>query len=264
MRFKELILPLKIEEEELVEKFYEEGFFNFAIEEDKKGKKVLKIYLREGEPLPDFLKDWEIVDEKITTPKDWIVELEPFEIVEGIFIDPTEKINRRDAIVIKLSPGVAFGTGLHPTTRMSVFFLKKYLKEGNTVLDVGCGTGILAIAAKKLGASRVVAVDVDEQAVEVAEENVRKNDVDVLVKWSDLLSEVEGTFDIVVSNILAEIHVKLLEDVNRVTHRDSMLILSGIVDRKEDMVKRKASEHGWNVLERKQEREWVTLVMKRS
>ena len=84
------------------------------------------------------------------------------------------------------------------------------------------------------------------------------------MKWSDLLSEVEGTFDIVVSNILAEIHVKLLEDVNRVTHRDSMLILSGIVDKKEDMVKRKASEHGWNVLERKQEREWVTLVMKRS
>lgn len=132
------------------------------------------------------------------------------------------------------------------------------------MVDVGCGTGILAIVAKKLGASYVMAVDVDEQAVEVAKENVQKNSVDVIVKRSDLLSEVDGVFDLVVSNILAEIHLRLLEDVDRITHERSILILSGIVDTKENMVREKASKKGWNLLERKQEREWVTLVMKRS
>ncbi|MDK2950297.1 MAG: ribosomal protein methyltransferase, partial [Thermotoga sp.] len=84
------------------------------------------------------------------------------------------------------------------------------------------------------------------------------------VKRSDLLSEVDGVFDLVVSNILAEIHLRLLEDVDRITHERSILILSGIVDTKENMVREKASKKGWNLLERKQEREWVTLVMKRS
>nr|O86951.2 RecName: Full=Ribosomal protein L11 methyltransferase; Short=L11 Mtase [Thermotoga neapolitana] len=264
MRFKELVFLLKIDEEELLEKLYEEGFFNFAIEENKEGDRLLRVYLREGETLPSFLSNWKILDERLTTPKDWMVELEPFEIVEDVVVDPTEKVTRTDKIVVKLSPGVAFGTGLHPTTQMSVLFLKKYLKKGDRVVDVGCGTGILAIVAKKLGASYVLAVDVDEQAVEVAKENVQKNSVDVTVKRSDLLSEVEGVFDLVVSNILAEIHLRLLEDVSRVTHEKSILILSGIVDTKEDMVREKAQKKGWNLLERKQEREWVTLVMKRS
>ncbi|MCD6552171.1 50S ribosomal protein L11 methyltransferase [Thermotoga sp.] len=264
MRFRELVFPLRMKEEELLERFYQEEFFCFVIEEDKRGNRLLKVYLQEWETLPSFLSNWKPLNEKVTTPKDWTVELEPFEIVEGVVIDPTEKMVRRDKIVVKLSPGIAFGTGLHPTTQMSVFFLKRYLRENSRVLDVGCGTGILAIISKKLGASFVMAVDVDEQAVEIAKENAWKNNVDMIVKRSDLLIEVEGVFDLVVSNILAEIHLKLLEDVNRVTHEESVLILSGIVDTKEDIVREKAREKGWSLLERKQEREWVTLVMKRS
>ncbi|PLV59817.1 50S ribosomal protein L11 methyltransferase [Thermotoga sp. KOL6] len=265
MKFKEIIFSLKEDEEKLVDTFYREEFFNFAIEEDEKGNKFLKVYLREGETLPDFLKNLDTLEERITSPGDWTVELEPFEITEGIIIDPTEKLKEYEygKIVIKLSPGLAFGTGLHPTTRMSAYFLKKYLKENDKVLDVGTGTGILAIIAKKLGASLVIAVDVDDQAVEVAKENVEKNDVDVIVKNSDLLSKVDGVYDIVVSNILAEVLLKLLTEVNRVTHENSVLILSGVVERKEYMIKEKAYKEGWNTVERKQEREWVTLVMKR-
>lgn len=267
MKFKELTFLLLGDPEVWLEKLYQEEFFDFSLEEER-GQKLLKVYLRHDQDVPDFLKSEELIftGERTTTPKDWMVSFEPFEMVDGIVVNPGDASlkDSRGKLVVWITPGLAFGTGQHPTTKMCARFLKKYVKEGDSVLDVGCGTGILAIVAKKLGASRVVAVDSDEIAVEVAMENAKKNEVEILIKKSDLLEEVEGVFDVIVSNILAEVHVRLFRDVNRVTHERSTLILSGIVSEKESLVCEKAREAGWHPVEREQEGEWIALVMKRS
>ena len=138
--------------------------------------------------------------------EDWVrltqAQFEPMEIGARLWIGPTWRRAAPGRIAVRIDPGFAFGTGTHPTTRLVLAFLERLLAGGESVLDYGCGSGILAIAAAKLGAARVDGVDVDPQAVETAAANARANAVAMRAMLPDALAET--TYDIVVSNILAQ------------------------------------------------------------
>ncbi len=193
-------------------------------------------------------------------PEDWFKNIitEPFEMIDGIIVDPEnhDLSDLKGKIILKIPQGLAFGTGLHQTTKMSADYLRKYLKLGMDVLDLGCGSGILAILAKKLGANRVVAVDNDPLAVDVARENAERNGVDIDVRLSDLFSDVEGKFDIIVSNIIAEILVERLKGAKMFLKEDGGVILSGIISPKINLFE------NYNIIEKTVIDEWCALVIK--
>jgi len=171
---------------------------------------------------------------------------------------------RPDDIVIELDPGMAFGTGLHPSTRLCLIALEKHLRPGMRVLDVGTGSGILAIAAARLGASSVLALDIDPLAVKVARANVATNQVERLVSvepgsWP--IAEPHRTFDLLLVNILAETIVELLhKGLLRCLGEAGLLVASGIINSQEARVVEALGAQGVDLVERLQEEDWVALV----
>lgn len=166
----------------------------------------------------------------------------PVKISERFTIVPTwenyEKVST-DELIIELDPGMAFGTGTHPTTVMSLQALERTVKAGDTVIDVGTGSGVLSIGAALLGASNVQALDLDEVAVRSARENIELNQVGnvVTVGQNNLLQGIEGPVDIVVANILAEVIVRFVDDAAKVLKPGGMFITSGIISAKKKMSK---------------------------
>ena len=158
---------------------------------------------------------------------------------------------------------MAFGTGTHETTRMCIQSLEKYVKEDSTVFDVGCGSGILAIAAAKLGSKMAVGVDLDPVAVESAKENVGYNNLEnIQILYGNLVEVIDGKADIVVANIIAEIICILTEDVKRVLKDNGYFITSGIIHDRVDMVTKKLEETGFEVIEINKDGEWNCIVAK--
>lgn len=166
----------------------------------------------------------------------WKKYYKPVKVSERITIKPTweEYQPSSDELIIELDPGMAFGTGTHPTTILSLQALERYLNSKDLVLDVGSGSGILSIAAAKLGASHVYAYDLDEVAVTSTQNNSTLNETDerITVQKNDLLKDVEQEPDVIVSNILAEIIIQLTEDAFHLLKPNGLLITSGIIQRK--------------------------------
>jgi len=158
---------------------------------------------------------------------------------------------------------MAFGTGTHETTRMCIQSLEEYVKADSTVFDVGCGSGILAIAAAKLGAKMAVGVDLDPVAVESAKENVGYNNLDnIQILYGNLVEVIDGKADIVVANIIAEVICILTEDVKRVLKDNGYFITSGIIHDRVEMVTKKLEETGFEVIEINKDGEWNCIVAK--
>jgi ribosomal protein L11 methyltransferase len=158
-------------------------------------------------------------------------------------------------VVIRLDPGMAFGTGQHETTRMCLEALERAVAPGDTVLDLGCGSGILAIAAARLGASEVVALDVDQDAARITAENALLNRVDGLVRvatgslgerWP-FAEPPERRFDIVVANILARVIVELAPDISSILRRGGRLIASGIIAAREAELRVACNDNGLTI-----------------
>ena len=155
---------------------------------------------------------------------------------------------------------MAFGTGTHETTRLCMQFLEEYVTPSSTILDVGCGSGILSITGLLLGARHAVGVDIDELAVKVAGENAALNRIteeQAEFLCGDLTEQVSGQYDIICANI-----IKLCETVTQFMHKDSVLLCSGIIDQREDDVLLALSSAGLNVLEIKRENGWVAISCK--
>jgi len=192
-------------------------------------------------------------------------------------VKPTweEYAKNDDDIVLELDPGMAFGTGTHPSTRLCMEILEKiFFHEGDyrdtssndqlNVLDVGTGSGILAITAAKLGAVQVTAIDIDPQAVTVALENIVMNGVDNQVTVSDNpLGKITGRYDIVLANILAEELVKMAPELIKRMSPGGFLILSGILTEKEDIVVQGFSTRETSLAEISREAEWSCLTYRR-
>lgn len=172
--------------------------------------------------------------------------------------DPLEKI-------ITLDPGMAFGTGTHPTTSLSLTALETVLRGGETLLDVGTGSGVLSIAAKYLGAKDVYAFDLDEVAVRSAKENMDMNEVakDVHVSANDLLKGIEIESDVIVANILADIILLMIRDAWRLLKQTGTLIVSGIIEEKKQMVLDAMIEQGFIVDQIFQQKDWYAIILKK-
>jgi ribosomal protein L11 methyltransferase len=194
----------------------------------------------------------------------WKEHMSVLHIGRCIVIKPSWKqyLPKDDEILVELDPGMAFGTGLHPTTRLCLVALEDLIQPGMEVLDLGTGSGILAIAAAKLGATRVLAVDKDPLAVQVARENVRANDVDGVVQVVDGgLEAVEGTYDLVVVNILARVIRELLAGgLVRHARSSAPLVLAGILEEQVLELNGAATQAGLLLAEQRQIDDWVCLV----
>jgi len=187
-------------------------------------------------------------------------------IGQRIVIKPTwqEYDPQLDDVIIELDPGMAFGTGLHPTTQMCLQALEEHLKPGDRVLDLGTGSGILAIAAARLGAGSVQALDNDPIAVKVAQANVESNGVqNVVTVELGSLDKATGEFDLVLVNILARVIIELAGQglVERV-RPSGLMVLAGLVVEQEAEVVAALREHNVEIVERRQEKDWVALVGK--
>ncbi|MBI5574916.1 MAG: 50S ribosomal protein L11 methyltransferase [Deltaproteobacteria bacterium] len=172
-----------------------------------------------------------------------------------------------DEVVLTIDPGQAFGTGTHETTRLCMQFLEEVFGSGvphGRVLDVGTGTGILGIAALRLGADCALGIDTDPKAVEVAEENAKINGVaDRFAATFRPLSAAEGTFDVVIANILAEILIDMKGEIAARCAPGGLMILSGILDEKGDWVEEEFRSEGARPVGRKTDGQWTALLLRR-
>jgi ribosomal protein L11 methyltransferase len=198
----------------------------------------------------------------------WKKRLKVLRIGEHIVIQPSWLDYRPEPedVVIQLDPGMAFGTGLHPTTQLCLSALEEHVRPGTDVLDLGTGSGILAIAAARLKARHVLAVDHDQQAVKVARDNVATNRVQETVRVRQgSLPDVSGRYALVVVNILARVIVEMVQGgLSKRLRPDGVLIAAGItVDKVSDVVV--AFERGGlELIDQRQKGDWVSLVAKRS
>lgn len=193
----------------------------------------------------------------------WKKYYKPTKIGEKIVIKPIweEYKSQNDEIIVEMDPGMAFGTGTHETTRMCIEALEKYVTKDTTVYDIGTGSGILAITAAKLGAGKVVGVDLDPVAVDSAKSNVGFNNLsNIDILHGNLMEVVEGKAEIVVANIIAEVIIFLSDEVKKFLKPDGYFISSGIIkDRKDDVVK-KLTSIGFNIIEVNTLGEWVCIT----
>lgn len=198
----------------------------------------------------------------------WKKYFYPQKISNRFVVKPTwrEYTPEGDELILELDPGRAFGTGTHPTTSLCIKLMEENIKEGDTVIDVGTGSGILMIAAEKLKASKIVGTDIDPMAVEVAKENLILNKVDTekaKAYAGDLVTVVkEEKFDVVVANILADVLLILLKDISRVVKKDGLVIFSGIIEDKLIEMKKEIENVGLTILEVKEDKEWRAILMR--
>ena len=195
----------------------------------------------------------------------WKAFFKPEKITKNIVVKPIWKdySRNRDEIVLEIDPGMAFGTGTHPTTCMCIAMIEKYLKKDGSFLDVGTGSGILMVAAAKLGASKVWGTDNDNVAVDVACKNLIQNRISEStfnILTTHLLDTVTERFDLVAANLTTTVVLSLLDDIKRVLAPNGLLICSGIIEADKKKVLEKMAEQGFEVIEVLIKESWVLFV----
>ncbi|WLR46220.1 50S ribosomal protein L11 methyltransferase [Halobacillus litoralis] len=198
----------------------------------------------------------------------WKKYYKPVKISEKITIIPTWEDYTpvsSDEIIIEMDPGMAFGTGTHPTTVLSIQALEQYLEKGDKVLDIGAGSGILSVASVLLGAEHAYAYDLDDVAVSSTKNNAALNGVEdrVTSKLNDLLEGVDWEADLIVSNILAEIIIKFTDDAYRVVKPGGYFITCGIISGRKEMVREQLIQSGFEIVETNKMEDWVSIIAKK-
>ncbi|MBQ8080451.1 MAG: 50S ribosomal protein L11 methyltransferase, partial [Clostridia bacterium] len=199
--------------------------------------------------------------------ENWKQYFKPFRVGERLVVKPTWETweGRPDDLIIEIDPGMAFGTGTHETTALCISLIEKYYRGGR-LLDVGTGSGILAIAAALLGAKDVLAVDIDPDAVRVAQENVANNRLQnvVTVREGDLLQGLHETFDFAAANILAPVICMLAAPLTKHLTPGGLFVCSGIIAEAEEDVHAALSAAGYEILEILHKGDWVAFAARRS
>ena len=208
-------------------------------------------------------------DEQTIRELDWENEwkhyFHPFRASEKFTIVPSwETYQQEDdsELCIELDPGMAFGTGDHPTTSMCLKAIEAYVKSSDSVIDVGTGSGILSIAAHLLGVKRIKALDVDEMAVRVAKENFQKNNCEYAIEAvpGNLLKEETEKFDVVIANILAHIIEEMIDDAYNTLNKDGYFITSGIIEEKHEAIVEHMKRSGFEIVSINHDNIWVFIV----
>jgi ribosomal protein L11 methyltransferase len=212
--------------------------------------------------------------QKMSDDQDWAHNwkkyYKPFAISKRMVVKPIwEDINawpdfRNAEIIIDIDPGMAFGSGTHETTSLCMKAIEKYTKPEDSFVDIGCGSGILGIAAAKLGAGKGILIDIDSSACKIARENVMSNRVEdqLEVIQGDLLENVSAKVDFAVANIFAEIIISVTGDVHKILKNQGIFIASGIIKEKEELVVSYLTEHGFDILDITRDGGWIAIVSK--
>lgn len=227
---------------------HRQEFLSRGLSEDELGSWEFELEEKETEDWSKKWKEqWDVthVTNKIAVVPDWI-EYQP----------------KDDEVIIKLEPGCAFGTGTHQTTQLCMKALEKYMKKGDRVADIGMGSGILSILAKKLGASYVYGCDNDDTVIEVAKENARKNGVECEFELGTA-DKVHDKFDFVCANILHFVLAEIMGDLKNIMKTGALMSLSGILDEKKQMVIDAYQKEGLVLVEEIPQDQWTSFVVKR-
>jgi len=195
----------------------------------------------------------------------WKAYFWPEKLTDRLVVKPTwrEYTPAEGEMIIEIDPGMAFGTGTHPTTALCIQMIQDYLKPGDAFLDVGTGSGILMAAAARLGASRLAGTDADSLACDIARQNLLLNHIDpdrFCVKSGNLVDPVTETFQVIAANILSEVILVLLDDVQRALAPDGILICSGIIEANQRQVTEKMKQTGFHILEVRSKDGWVAIA----
>ena len=199
----------------------------------------------------------------------WKAYYKPIKIGDRLVIVPAwEKYEAAEGeLVVRMDPGMAFGTGTHETTRLVIRMLEKYTRPGCRMLDVGTGSGILAICASRLGAAECRAYDIDPMAVRVANENIKDSGLtNITCEVSDLLRQADASkpYDLICANIVADIIIRMMPDIAPFMHAGTVLLLSGIISERAEDVISCVERCGYRVVEMQEENGWCGLaVMKK-
>ncbi len=252
-----------------------------ALLNKNRSESIIHIYIEEGENpseavsfISERLKS-ESIEFRIKTDgvktedwqDKWKAFFKPQSIGNRLFVRPIwiDDYDSTDRAVLNIEPGVAFGTGTHETTRLCLETLDKIVKTGDTVLDIGCGSGILAISSLLLGAESAFGVDIDPLAVKTAVENGKMNNFDepkLTFVCGDLADKVTEKYSVVVANIVADIIILFSTQVKDFMKKDATFIASGIIDTRADEVVLALEKAGLIVKEKIEENGWVCLVCK--
>lgn len=227
---------------------HRQEFLSRGLSEDELGSWEFELEEKETEDWSKKWKEqWDVthVTNKIAVVPDWI-EYQP----------------KDDEVIIKLEPGCAFGTGTHQTTQLCMKALEKYMKKGDRVADIGMGSGILSILAKKLGASYVYGCDNDDTVIEVAKENAKKNGVECEFELGTA-DKVHDKFDFVCANILHFVLAEIMGDLKNLMKTGALMSLSGILDEKKQMVIDAYKKEGLELVEEIPQDQWTSFVVKR-
>lgn len=196
----------------------------------------------------------------------WKKYYHPTKIGKNIVVVPcwedyTKALNE---VIVTLDPGMAFGTGTHETTRLCMQLLEECITKDSTMLDIGTGSGILAITSLLLGAKSAIGVDIDELSVKVAGQNADLNNVGgkISLVCGDLTEKISGTYDVLTANIVADVIIRLSSDVKQFMHEGSTLIVSGIIDERCDEVVAALTNAGLTIQKRVDENGWVALMLR--
>ena len=199
----------------------------------------------------------------------WKQYYKPIKIGDRIVICPAWETYQPvgDEMVVRMDPGMAFGTGTHETTRLVIRLLETYVHEGDRMLDVGTGTGILAICASRLGAGVCRAYDIDPTAVRVARENIKESGLpNITCDQSDLLAQVSldgGAYDVVCSNIVADIIIRMIPHMDAYLKNDGVWLASGIIAERADDVKQALQAYHYTVVQQLNENGWCGLAIRK-
>lgn len=217
--------------------------------------------------LNHFIDSYEVTEEEFED-RNWNEEYEKnvrvIQVTEKIVIKPSFKEYERkgDELIIAIDPKMSFGTGEHQTTKLVLMFLEKYVKNGYSVLDVGSGTGILAIASVMLGAEKALAIDNDEWCLLNGKENVKMNNLEdkVEVRLAEINDIAEKEFDLIVANINKHILLEIAGEIRNKKKKTGVLILSGLLITDETEINDNYSSHGFKLIEKAEMGEWISLI----
>ncbi len=259
------IAHIDLIDEDLLQRDRSKAFIHIYLEPDVNPQEAI-AFLSErytAENIPHT------IDTSLTLEEDWRNNwkkyFNPMPVGEKILIRPSwrEDYDPQGRVVLNIDPGLAFGTGNHETTRLCLEAIERHLHQGDAVLDVGCGSGILSIAALLLGAESAVGVDIDRTAVRTAVENAEINKVANRFTGicGDLTEKVSGKYNMVVANIVADAIMFLSKGVKEFMNPDTVYIMSGIIDTRGDEVAN-AISCDFEIIERYEDKGWVCLVAK--